>query len=255
MKSPLITFTLAMSLLLPTLSVQAETVFEENFNEYEPGPLSSSGEKWIAARYGAGEVTKDTKNFFGQGSSNQFLLVEVPPAQSEANVNDNTSYQLATKSLTSPNYGITGQISFDIYQEEQSSGEGLLVRLGGSPSNGATAFALFIKDGSLFPATGTGVNFSPKSEALASYDLKERHTVTLVYNNSSSAFAYGNESLAAESMDVYLNGRKVGTVSQSGGMGVDLDLLNLNLTAKSNYQGALCIDNIVATDTPTVQAN
>ncbi|HEY9249933.1 MAG TPA: hypothetical protein VIO38_12415 [Rariglobus sp.] len=248
--------------LLPALAlslavVHAAPVFTESFNSDTPGVLvtGSSSTKWNSPGTGSNviddnstlftRVTTDTGNLFGQGTGNQYLRIA-----DTSNANNALNYNLVIKDTT---IGQVGTLAFNFYDPsgDSAQGNGWLLRLGTSAGNSTTAFGLYLMNGQLRVATTN--NVEPNSTAFATYALDTAHSLVIYFNSSSSAVSYGEHTLAANTMDVWLNGSIAATaLARSGGSTGDQTIDSFGFTRKvssntsSDFVGTLLVDDLNA---------
>ncbi|MET0263478.1 MAG: PEP-CTERM sorting domain-containing protein [Rariglobus sp.] len=252
---PRISLRLLPLLALSLTAAHAATILTENFNSYTPGVLPTGPAPGIWANPSPGiiddndslftRVVTDTTNRFGQGTSNQYLRLA-----DTSNANSALNYNLA---INDKPIGQVGTLSFNFYDPsgDGAQGNGWLLRIGTGAGNGATAFGLFLMNGQLRVATTN--NVEPNSTAFATYALDTVHSLTVFFNSSSSAVSYGTNSLAANTMDVWLNGTIIATgLARSGGTVGDQTIDSFGFTRKvsgtagSDFVGELLLDNIAA---------
>lgn len=247
MKTPKTLFLIASLLMVG--NQQAAIIYSDNFNSYTANQVLPTGasEKWSLASNTAPfstVVLADGSNIFGAGTSNNYLSMGVATASG-------SPYQAVIQNSTS--FGLTGQASFSFFQASGASttGSGLLMRLGTTNGNGSTAFALSIDDGKIYAATTAGV--SPTLE-LSSFSFDTAYKLTVVFNNSNSAFSYDGGTVNARSMDIWLNNVLIGhNLAASGSLAANTNLTNLNFTTKGDsYTGTVGIDDLVIMNAATI---
>ncbi len=235
----------------PSLGAYQSSILTENFNAYTAGAA-------LPARWGSGTwasvnntspfetlVEADTANLFGEGTSNNYLLMA-----STATSTGGYGAMTNTLGTSIP----AGSISFNFYQPTVTgaTGNGFILRLcNGTLGNGSTAFALALKNGGLYLATGAYLALN--STSFASYSLDQKHAFTLYFNNNATAgFNYTVSgtvySLAAGTMDVWVDGARVGSgLGKAGGIGTGVNLSEFNFCSTSNFLGTLYIDDLLET--------
>lgn len=240
-------------LALSLTAAHAATILTDNFNSYTPGVLTTGSGVWANPSPGSIDdntslftrVVTDTSNRFGQGASNQYLRLA-----DTSNTNNALNYNLA---INDTSIGQVGTLSFNFYDPsgDGAQGNGWLLRIGTGAGNGATAFGLFLMNGQLRVATTN--NVEPNATAFATYALDTVHSLTIFFNSSSNAVAYGTHSLAANTMDVWLNGSIIATgLARSGGTTGDQTIDSFGFTRKvsatpgADFVGELLLDNIAA---------
>jgi hypothetical protein len=246
-----------LSLVLGLASVHAAPVFTESFSSYSPGVLTTGSppaNTWANPGGSATiddnstlftRVTADTGNLFGQGTGNQYLRIA-----DTSNTNNALNYNLVINDTT---IGQVGTLAFNFYDSSGDGGQGngWLLRLGTSAGNGATAFGLYLMNGQLRVATTT--NVEPDTSAFATYALDTVHSLVIYFNSSSSAVTYGEHTLAANTMDIWLNGSIAGTaLARSGGTTGDQIIDSFGFTRKvsanpaADFVGTLLVDHLNA---------
>lgn len=247
-----------VALLLATVShLPAATILTDNFTTttgtavnqtYTPGVLPtglySSNRVWQSATDNDStyltRVTTDTENYFGRGTSNQYLSIV-----DNSNANGASGQVLSTNGYS---MGTIGTVAFNFYQPATTTqGTGWIVRLGSSAGNTTTNFALYMNNGTLSVATGAGVAVGA---TLGTYSLDTAHALTVFFNNSASSTSYSDRTLTSGTFDVYLDGTLVGSyLTGSGGGTTGTNITNFNITHSasttqaSDFMGALYIDD------------
>ncbi|QYY34339.1 hypothetical protein [Ruficoccus sp. ZRK36] len=235
-------------LILPTalmLSIGAFTqanatvMFEESFDEYTAGqtiPHGTPTDNWNGV---SSVITFDAENDSSQifpGTDNKYALLSGSNIASQAVISTNTFANTST----------TGQMSFDFYTPESSSwssSDYLILRVGTSSSNSSTAFALLINKGVIYSSAETYVG---KGDELATYSTDTVNSLTIVFNNSSSELDYSGQTIAAGTIDVYLNNQLIGQdiPNNSGGLAQDTPIGMFNFNPKAGFSGEIYLDNI-----------
>lgn len=230
-------------------SVQATALMSDDFNSYATGVLPT-GAKWLTVGDNGttqlARVTTDANNHFQQGTSNQYLTLSYTvPTATVATITD-----VSPKTLI-------GQVSFNFYdiQDASPSGSGYFLRIGNSNANGNTAFAIGMKEGSIYLATGAGI--SPAATPFVTYSMGTLNSISIVFNNASAtSYDYGTGlSVAAGTMDVWLNNVLVGDNLSYAASGLALDTLldNINFTAKgTTFNNSMEIDDVIFSNTATI---
>lgn len=248
---------LAGSLLLGALTVYGDNVFTEDFNAYSDGVLptgsAGGGFKWAPPGGSStidngtnifSRIVTDSSNLFGEGTSNKYLRIADTSTTNTAST-DNFNLSINDKVM-----GSVGTIAFDFYDPsgDGAQGKGWLLRLATNPGNSATAFGLYLMNGQLQVATTN--NVEPSGSSFATYSLDTLHSLVIFFNSSSSAASYGGNTLAANTMDVWLDGSIAATgLARSGGLVGDQILDNFNITRKiasPDFVGELFLDNFNA---------
>ncbi|QYY35062.1 hypothetical protein [Ruficoccus sp. ZRK36] len=244
---------LSTSLFAPLIG-SAAVVFEDNFNEYAAGSDLDglSGSEWNVYNNTETEtdvftVQQDTANYFGQGTSSNYMRMAI--------TNEIVQKSTAVSSKSFTENTLTGQVSYRFYDptDASSTGDGWAIRIGPGSGNGVTSFSLIMDEGSLYAGTGTSVG---KGDVLLSYDMDTAYTVTIVFNNSADTISYAGGSIASKTMDVYVDGVRVGTnLAGSGTEGTTStsheNIASVNFTSKSwnAFADTLYIDDVeVSTD-------
>ncbi|EIP99796.1 hypothetical protein OpiT1DRAFT_04327 [Opitutaceae bacterium TAV1] len=259
--------TLSLAAVFAAASARATVIFTDDFNSYTAGNLTGDtgsatetpGVKWRNPSATDDDhtvtIASDTSNFFSHGGGNKYLsLVSAATGKSPvAQTNRPTTDGTASGSWT--NAGI-GTLSFDFYQPTVANptGSGWMVRLLNQATtyggNSNAVFGLFLSNGTLYAASTANVN--PASTALASFALNRAHTLSVVFNTTSTARIYGNDSeytLAANSMDIWLDGSRVGTaLGGAGGKAGAAAINKIDFTTKSTIS-SLFVDNLVLDNT------
>lgn len=259
----LLTCALGLSATAATSS-QAAVLFSETFDSYTTGSslTTANSAKWLASynetNVATDIVQTDTKNYLGGGAGNKVAQISQLTASA-------SNAQIASTTTTS--FGVTGQLSFDfsipLYTDVSGSSaynstsglNGMILRLGTAANNGGSAFGLLIRSDGLVGLSDASFN---TTTALSNANLSAatKYTLTIVYNNSSSLLSYSGGSVAATSMDVYLNGVLVGhNLSNGGSVAANTALTSFSFTNKSTANVlSLYVDNILITDTITAGA-
>ncbi len=176
---------------LLTASAQADTVFEENFNDVQTpqGLVQWQGNKdRISESDGAWmQVALDESNAFGEGADNRVLVLH---DRSEAGqVNLYGALKGAEDVVTA---------TFDFVEPADAEGGPAVFRIGtGRNEVSELAVNLVLRDGSF------------ESGPRDLYTVGEKHRATIVANNSTADVSYGGNSLPSQHYDVYLDGRPV----------------------------------------------
>jgi hypothetical protein len=251
--------------LTAATSSYATVLFSENFDSYTSGvtPTAANSAKWLTSynqtSVAADIVQTDINNYLGSGTTNKVVQI----SQLSANA---SNAQLASTTTTS--FGTTGQLSFDFTiplsteispasnaYNSTNGLDGIILRMGTAAGNGTSAFGLLIRSNGLV-ALSDGTFNTPTTLTNASLSLTTKYNLTIVYNNSSSLLTYTGGSVAATSMDVYLNGVLVGDdLTHGGSVAADTALSSFSFTNKSTSNVlSLYVDNILVTDTITAGA-
>ncbi|AHF90821.1 anchor protein [Opitutaceae bacterium TAV5] len=247
---------LIVSTLAASCALQAAVTIGDDFQSYTPASVLPTGDLpdvWRTAaanRLDDGEniftrVETDTLDLFGSGTANQYLRFQAVATTSSTYHNVATNFQ---------NIATTGQISLRFYEpvDAAATGSGFILRIGrGATANSGTAFGLAFQSGTLYATTGASVGVGG---ALATYSQTTAHTLTVVFNNSTSNVTYdGTRSLVANTMDVWLNGTLVASgVAKSGELATNAIINGINFTAKNGSVGTLCIDDVAVSDTISI---
>jgi lysophospholipase L1-like esterase len=256
------------------LGPQGGTVFSNNFNAYTPGviPLSYVANGWSpqstpqTSDDGAtlfSRVVQDSVNLFQRGTNNRYLrLADTSKANGSAAYGANYNYLLSAASNAFTGAGQTGTLSFDFYEPTiaGAQGNGWMLRLGnGWAGNGNTVFALCIGQGQIRRVTET---YNQVGATLANYTPNQLHTLTIVFNSSSSTTRYPGRLLPSGTMDVWLDEVRVATgIAASGGLGhawtgsAPQPITNFNFTRTPavsdqnlDFTGELYLDDIRLAD-------
>ncbi|MDP0498296.1 MAG: hypothetical protein Q7Q73_19055 [Verrucomicrobiota bacterium JB024] len=232
--------------IFSVLSVcQADVIFSDDFNSYEPGPLPK-GDNWSTS--GNATVVADSGSLFGP--NNQYLEMSQTGSDGGANI--------ASKTLVMPDQGM---ISFDFSIPSAMTG-GVNFRIGTGNSNGSTAFAIRLASGttsgqrvySTLPNMGQG-------SILSNNTLGTVDHVTIIYNNTASPYSYNIGSfvstLDANTMDVWVGTTLVGdNLGRSGGLakGTPLSMINF-ISPSTDTILDIWVDNIVVQDANIPEAS
>ncbi len=257
-------FTCMLGLSFAALtSSHATVLFSENFDSYTSGvSIATAGPaKWSKSNnltgISADIVQTDTNDYFGAGSGNKMgQISQLSPSGNLAVLN----------STTTTSFGLTGQVSFDYvvppydtvsptsepYVTNNYASDGIVFRIGSASGNGNSAFGLLFKEGSLYAVSGDGLG---APVLLASTSVSTMHSLSMVYNNQSTSFNYDGGSLAAQSMDVYLDGVLVGDDLTHGALAADTAIASLGFIAKgigNSMVLTMYTDNFVVSDTVVI---
>lgn len=223
---------------------QASTLFTDNFNSYSDGTLPT-GTAWTSVTdNGTTQLTRiatDTANLFQQGTANKALYLNFTVGGS------------TVASITDVSTGTTtGQVSFNFYDPKDTgaAGSGYFFRIGTGNANSVTNFAVGLKEGSLYIATGSSI--APAATAFATYSTDTLNSLSIVFNSSTSLLTYGdNITVASGKMDIWLNGVLVGDdLDYAGNVALGTSLDNVNITTKgSTFSNSLYIDDLTFTNT------
>lgn len=246
--------------LIPALSLaaaaHAAAVFSDDFSSYTPGVLTTGAapaNKWASPPAGIIDdnsslftrVTTDSGNLFGAGTSNQYLRIA-----DTSNANNTLNYNLAINDTA---IGQVGTLAFDFYDPsgDGAQGDGWLLRMGTAAGNSVTAFGLYLMNGELRVATTS--NVTPNGTAFGTYSLDTLHSLVIFYNSSASNVSYAGRTLAANTMDVWLDGTIAATaLGRSGGTTGVQTIDSFGFTRKTttntatDFVGTLYLDNITA---------
>jgi hypothetical protein len=247
--------------LIPALTLaaaaHAAAVFTDDFSSYTPGVLTTGAapaNKWLTTPSPGiidddsslfTRVTTDSGNLFGAGTSNQYLRIS-----DTSNANNALNYNLAINDTT---IGQVGTLAFDFYDPsgDSAQGDGWLLRLGTAAGNSVTAIGLYLMNGQLRVATTS--NVTPSGTAFSTYSLDTMHSLVVFYNSSASDVSYDGRTLAANTMDVWLDGTIAATaLGRSGGSTGVQTIDSFGFTRKTttntatDFVGTLLLDNITA---------
>jgi len=198
------------------------------------------------------DIEIDQQNLFGLGTSNQVLRLERPTDASG-------SFNLLSRNFTPIT---TGVISFDFVVDEISGDKGFLfafatgVEAGviDTYSNSKMTGSIYIRDGVINRAVSTNIYSGPGDSF--TFNKSQKNTLTMVFNNSSSPFSYGDEEVASGTMHVLLNGvfQVSWDISQVEDSNIGDPVVGLWLQFPSNASGLLRLDNITVIPEPSLTA-
>lgn len=250
---------LALSACFAGASLSAQTTFlSDTFNTYAMGnlPVSSPGQtgNWFNRSSTNGRsvtVELDSGNLFGEGATNKILRI----------TRDNTATANLdlTGNFSSVTAQLTGQVSFDFYGDIDGA-QGLRFTLHksdglASPGNYSMANAVagfHITDTQVVRKATNGAGLDTNN--VFTYTTGQKNTVSIVFNNSASALAYGNTSVASGFADLYLNGVKQATweLGQGSAAGVGNGVAGMYLWVPTGTTADMRLDNILFTAAPEV---
>ncbi|MBT62010.1 MAG: hypothetical protein CML13_02210 [Puniceicoccaceae bacterium] len=148
----------------------------------------------------------------------------------------------------------TGVVSFDYYTAtpaDISGDRGLRVTLmnglGGNPFTYGTQHAV----GGFFITGESIVNKASNYRHLdnsgrINYIAGQKNKITIIFNNSSSIFSYGDATVASGKFDIFLNDKKVGTwdLNQGADVPAGTGVTGLWFHIPSSTEGEVLLDNI-----------
>ncbi|MGE9292114.1 MAG: hypothetical protein ACQKBW_00750 [Puniceicoccales bacterium] len=235
-----------LSILGIAAASHATVMFSETFEEYDLGAIPQGGaeDKWTFREAGGTFIAvDDTTHIFSQ-DANQYGRMNFDGA---AGAQDPLLTTRATEYSFSGGSS-TGQVSFQFVDTSAiaETNYGFLLRLGTSAGNSGTALAFYIRNGELRYSNNQG----NLGAAFASYSLDTVNQIDIVYNYTASDLDYSGSTVAATSMDIYINGELVGDniTTADSTVTVGSAVSNFNLTAKtwsSEFEGELLLDDII----------
>lgn len=196
---------LAVAFVLPGHAV----VVTYDFNSDTPG---SSPSGWSVTNAGGTtslNVTADSGNLFGEGTSNQYV-----------NFSDNSSsnsVELGQHSLSGFNTPVV-RLGFDFYEATSAFNDGLVIQIGTDnlSANNERLVQIGLDDGRLYvdgpPPGGGTINGS-------AYTLDTLHSIQIIANNDSTSSNYDfgggiNGTLAAGTFDIWIDSTLLGDDNQ-----------------------------------------
>lgn len=236
-------------LLAFTSFAHATIIFDDNFNSYTSGTALPTGGNWVTSNNSGGgtdTVQTDLGDVFGLGTSNQYLRMQQAGGVGGASAN------IASSALSMPDMGA---ISFDLSMPTTATGR-INLRLGIANSNANTAFLLQFGTGS---TSGTRIYAQDGSTILGSFTLGTAAHITVVYNNTDSAFSYDMGSsitgtVAANTMDIWLGSINIGNdLARYTGSSLPLGtaLTQFNFIGTDGTKTAdMWLDNVVVQSVP-----
>lgn len=211
---------------------RADTLFEDDFSDaldardlfqwqWNKTRTSESDGAWI-------EVVADEETLFGAGVDNRVLVL-----------NDRCDINQLNLYAKFPGAGDVVTVSFDFVEPNGSEGGPVVFRLGTEKNEPSElAVTLVLADG----------RFEPQPQLL--YNPGDKHSITIVANNSPGALSYGHTQLLSQHYDVYLDGEQVRnsvpfqTHDASLPPGVPLDALRLLTYTDVTWDQTLLLDNV-----------
>ncbi|QYY35022.1 PEP-CTERM sorting domain-containing protein [Ruficoccus sp. ZRK36] len=225
------------------LTSSAEVLYFENFESYTPGSAITSASPYWSSTTNTNDVyfeAHDSGDYFG--ADNQYGYI------ADTSVTNNQNMSDATSSFTGT---YTGQIDLDFYDasDDLFNGAGFILRFGTGDGNTKTSFGIYIQNGEIMKAYGQYVTRDPATAV--TYDMDTANTLSIVFNNTDESMIYAGGSIAAYSMDVYLNGVQIahdwGTAGEDPA-GSLIQMVNFNAkrsaNSESDFAGTLYLDNL-----------
>ncbi|MBK1858120.1 hypothetical protein [Cerasicoccus arenae] len=187
-------------------------------------------------------VRQDTEHHFSSSSFKKMLEI------SDISRENNVFFRLWPYSVDVGEAGFV-RCTFADPRDAPHQGGGFILRISQSPGNRNTAFALSIQNGNLIPCSSKAVE--PNGDTVASYRLDQAHELVIVFNNSQSDISYSAGNLPPQTMDVWLDQKRVAqAITACGGLGAGEPIRSFDFTSKSkpdpelDFVGTLLIGEV-----------